>query len=57
MFEDLDVAFQHFGTLAGPVSAILFGVGLLVAGLSSSSVGTLSGDIIMQGFISITESR
>lgn len=49
--EDLDVAFQHFGTLAGPVSAILFGVGLLVAGLSSSSVGTLSGDIIMQGFI------
>ncbi|MDM5296980.1 Nramp family divalent metal transporter [Bacillus pumilus] len=49
--EDLDVAFQHFGTLAGPVSAILFGVGLLVAGLSSSSVGTMSGDIIMQGFI------
>ncbi|MBU8726255.1 Nramp family divalent metal transporter [Bacillus pumilus] len=49
--EDLDVAFQHFGTLEGPVSAILFGVGLLVAGLSSSSVGTLSGDIIMQGFI------
>ncbi|WP_342488059.1 Nramp family divalent metal transporter [Bacillus sp. FSL M8-0266] len=49
--EDLDVAFQHFGTLAGSVSAILFGVGLLVAGLSSSSVGTLSGDIIMQGFI------
>ncbi|MCM3028364.1 Nramp family divalent metal transporter [Bacillus safensis] len=49
--EDLDVAFQHFNTLAGPVSAILFGVGLLVAGLSSSSVGTLSGDIIMQGFI------
>lgn len=49
--EDLDVAFQHFSTLAGPVSAILFGVGLLVAGLSSSSVGTLSGDIIMQGFI------
>ncbi|MFJ5965621.1 Nramp family divalent metal transporter [Bacillus sp. NPDC093026] len=49
--EDLDVAFRHFDTLAGPVSAILFGVGLLVAGLSSSSVGTLSGDIIMQGFI------
>nr|WGD97921.1 Nramp family divalent metal transporter [Bacillus safensis] len=49
--EDLDVAFQHFSTLAGPVSAILFGVVLLVAGLSSSSVGTLSGDIIMQGFI------
>ncbi|MGE6632084.1 Nramp family divalent metal transporter [Bacillus sp. NPDC077027] len=49
--QDLDVAFVHFGTLAGPVSAALFGIGLLVAGLSSSSVGTLSGDILMQGFI------
>ncbi|WP_267209553.1 Nramp family divalent metal transporter, partial [Bacillus cereus] len=31
--------------------AILFGVSLLASGLSSSSVGTMSGDIIMQGFI------
>ncbi|EOW9529117.1 Nramp family divalent metal transporter [Bacillus cytotoxicus] len=49
--EDLDVAFREFGNLAGPISASLFGVGLLAAGLSSSSVGTMSGDIIMQGFI------
>ncbi|MEC1627002.1 Nramp family divalent metal transporter [Bacillus mojavensis] len=49
--EDLDVAFQQFGHLVSPVSAVLFGIGLLVAGLSSSSVGTLSGDVIMQGFI------
>ncbi|WP_050616075.1 Nramp family divalent metal transporter [Bacillus testis] len=48
--EDLDVAYQQFDHLIGPVSAILFGVGLLIAGLSSSSVGTMSGDIIMQGF-------
>lgn len=49
--EDLDVAYQQFGHFIGPVSAVLFGIGLLAAGLSSSSVGTLSGDIIMQGFI------
>jgi manganese transport protein len=48
---DLDVAFQQFSNLIGPVSAILFGIGLLAAGLSSSSVGTMSGDIVMQGFI------
>lgn len=49
--EDLDVAFNHFGTLISPFAAIVFGVGLLSAGLSSSSVGTMSGDIIMQGYI------
>lgn len=49
--QDLDIAFQEFGNLVGPVSAILFGVSLLASGLSSSSVGTMSGDIIMQGFI------
>ena len=49
--EDLDVAFNQFSNLVGPASAALFGIGLLTAGLSSSSVGTMSGDIIMQGFI------
>nr|WGD87306.1 Nramp family divalent metal transporter [Bacillus subtilis] len=49
--EDLDVAFHQFGHLISPMSAALFGIGSLVAGLSSSSVGTLSGDVIMQGFI------
>jgi manganese transport protein len=49
--EDLEVAFHHFSHLVSPLSAILFGLGLLIAGLSSSSVGTMSGDVIMQGFI------
>lgn len=49
--EDLDVSYAQFGHLIGPFAAILFGVGLLAAGLSSSSVGTMSGDIVMQGFI------
>jgi manganese transport protein len=49
--EDLDIAFQQFGALLGPSVAIFFGIGLLSAGLSSSSVGTMTGDVIMQGFI------
>ncbi|MBO2536705.1 Nramp family divalent metal transporter [Rummeliibacillus suwonensis] len=49
--EDLDVAFQSLHDMVSPTAAILFGLGLLIAGLASSSVGTLSGDIVMQGFI------
>ncbi|OMF89658.1 Nramp family divalent metal transporter [Paenibacillus sp. FSL R7-0273] len=49
--EDLDVAFAQFSSLAGPVTAVAFGLGLLIAGLSSSSVGTMAGDVVMQGFI------
>ncbi len=49
--EDLDVAFHQFGALLGPSVAIFFGIGLLSAGLSSSTVGTMTGDVVMQGFI------
>lgn len=49
--EDLGVAFNQFSHLSGTLSALLFGIGLMIAGLSSSSVGTLSGDVVMQGFI------
>ncbi|WP_341348528.1 Nramp family divalent metal transporter [Paenibacillus sp. FSL H3-0469] len=49
--EDLDIAFGQFRNLAGPVTAISFGLALLIAGLSSSSVGTMAGDVVMQGFI------
>ncbi len=49
--QTLEVAFEQFGNLVGPAAAILFGVGLLASGISSSTVGTLSGQVIMQGFI------
>ncbi|NIK76813.1 manganese transport protein [Paenibacillus castaneae] len=49
--EDLEVAFHQFGQLVGPFSAMLFGLSLLVAGLASASVGTMAGDVVMQGFI------
>jgi manganese transport protein len=51
MVQDLPVAYHKFFTYLGPVAAISFGLALLIAGLSSSSVGTLSGDVVMQGFI------
>ncbi|QHT48486.1 divalent metal cation transporter [Bacillus sp. SB49] len=49
--DDLTVMFNELGSTLGPFTAILFGLGLLIAGLSSSSVGTMSGDVVMQGFI------
>ncbi|MFT8319101.1 MAG: Nramp family divalent metal transporter [Sporolactobacillus sp.] len=51
VISDLTVAFHGFGQYIAPSAALLFGIGLLTAGLSSSSVGTLAGDIMMQGFI------
>src|SRR5215203_351371 len=49
---DIDKAFEQLRILEGNTAAILFGVALLASGLSSSSVGTLSGQVVMQGFIS-----
>ena len=49
--EDLDVAYNGLKDILGPMAAISFGLGLLIAGLASSSVGTLAGDVVMQGFI------
>ncbi|MGI8859281.1 MAG: Nramp family divalent metal transporter [Rubrobacteraceae bacterium] len=48
---DIDLAFEALGEQVGGLSATLFGVALLASGFSSSSVGTLSGQIVMQGFI------
>ncbi|MCL1632675.1 Nramp family divalent metal transporter [Sporolactobacillus sp. CPB3-1] len=51
IIDDLTLAFHGFSNYIAPAAGILFGIGLLSAGLSSSSVGTLAGDIMMQGFI------
>ncbi|HET7478138.1 MAG TPA: Nramp family divalent metal transporter [Rubrobacteraceae bacterium] len=48
---DIDRAFEQLRALEGNSASILFGVALLASGLSSSSVGTLSGQVVMQGFI------
>lgn len=48
---DLTVAYQTLTPLLGPLAAAAFAVALLASGLSSSTVGTLSGQVIMQGFV------
>jgi len=47
----IEEAYGQLGTLVGAHANVVFGVALLASGLSSSSVGTLSGQIVMQGFI------
>ena len=37
--------------LLGPAASIVFAVSLLASGLSSTSVGTMAGQVIMQGFL------
>ncbi len=49
--ETIEDAYSHLKTLVPVGGAAIFGVALLVSGLSSSSVGTLSGQVVMQGFI------
>jgi manganese transport protein len=48
---DIDLAFDQLRILVSDNSATIFGVALLMSGFSSSSVGTMSGQVIMQGFI------
>ena len=48
---DIDFAFEQLKVLEGNTPAILFGVALLASGFSSSSVGTMAGQVVMQGFI------
>ncbi len=49
--DDLREVFDALGTHVGGQADVLFGIGLLASGLSSSSVGTLAGQVVMQGFI------
>jgi manganese transport protein len=48
---DLGVAFHGIGSAIGAHASIAFGLGLLASGLSSASVGTMAGQVVMQGFI------
>ncbi len=49
----LEGAHHEFGTLVGGGAALAFAVALLASGLSSSSVGTYAGQVVMAGFINI----
>ncbi|MEC5344346.1 Nramp family divalent metal transporter [Brenneria populi] len=48
---DLDRAYLTLEPLLGKAAATIFGLSLVAAGLSSTVVGTLAGQVVMQGFV------
>ena len=48
---DLTQAWHMLTPIFGPFAATLFAVALLASGVSSSVVGTMSGQLVMQGFV------
>jgi len=49
--DSIEAAHAGLGRLVGGGAALAFAVALLASGLSSSSVGTYAGQVVMQGFI------
>jgi manganese transport protein len=49
--DSIEAAHDGLSTLIGGGAALAFAVALLASGLSSSSVGTYAGQVVMQGFI------
>jgi manganese transport protein len=49
--DSIESAHAGFKTTLGTGAAVAFGIALLASGLSSSSVGTYAGQVVMQGFI------
>jgi manganese transport protein len=49
--ESIEDAYASFDTELGTAAGVMFGVALLASGFSSSSVGTMAGQVVMQGFV------
>jgi manganese transport protein len=49
--DSIDGAFEGFKTLVSDRAATIFGIALLASGFASSSVGTMAGQVVMQGFL------
>jgi manganese transport protein len=49
----IEAAHRTLGPLLGPASATIFAVALLCSGLSSSTVGTMAGQMILEGFMEV----
>lgn len=47
----IEEAHRTLQPLLGPAAGVVFALSLLASGLSSSSVGTMAGQVIMQGFL------
>lgn len=51
--DSIEVAHQSLTPLLGNLSSFCFGIALLASGFSSSVVGTMAGESVMDGFINI----
>ncbi len=51
---DITTAYQTLTPLLGGIASFVFALSLLASGLSSSTVGTMAGQVIMQGFVGFT---
>jgi manganese transport protein len=49
--DSIDGAYEGLKSLVSVNAATVFGVALLASGFASSSVGTMAGQVVMQGFI------
>ena len=49
--DTIEGAYAGIGATLGPTAAVLFGLALLASGFAASGVGTLSGQVVMQGFL------
>jgi manganese transport protein len=49
--EDLGAVVNGLDSFVGDHAGLLFGIALLVSGIASSCVGTMSGQIVMEGFL------
>ncbi len=49
--ETIEGAYAGLAATLGPTAALLFGLALLASGFAASGVGTLSGQVVMQGFL------
>ena len=48
---DINSAYQTLTPLLGGAAALVFGISLIASGVSSSHVGTMAGQVVMQGFV------
>jgi manganese transport protein len=51
--HSIEAAHRTLGPLLGKFASVAFAVALLCSGLSSSTVGTMAGQVILQGFLNV----
>jgi manganese transport protein len=49
----IEDAHHTLGPLLGPASATIFAIALMCSGLSSATVGTMAGQVVLEGFLEI----